>query len=271
MDDQEHYRNGINNDNRRTNRLSGNNSWQEPKPDAKAEPPVPVKNTDPEIQQDPTQPQYSEGFTVITPIETRRRKLQSMAQKEEEDYLKWKEENRPGPIQLAPSKLGGEVSLAEVRQRQQVELRQSKLQKKLRKEEMDQQQRKSEEEENERIKAKQREKAERLEERRIQEERQRREVLQQDHLRRTEHFLQRVERSETAPVASTLPLRASPWAKSQEYREGRKEEENAELQLKKEKQRMMVKYICFSDYITGEKRMWSITSFIPIQQTNRLL
>ncbi|KAJ8013014.1 hypothetical protein DPEC_G00048900 [Dallia pectoralis] len=239
MDDKGKYKTTINHDpnseaTRRTNRQLGNNTWQEPseaKPDAETGPP--------QIQPDPTQPQYSDGFSMITPIESRRIKLQSMAQKEEEDFLRWKEENRPGPIQLAPSKIGGAVSLAEVRQRQQVELRQSKIQKQLRKQEMDRQQRQAEEEECERMKAKQREKAVRLAERKAQEERQRREVLQQDHLRRTEQFLQNVKRSETAPVALNLPVHTSPWARAQEYREGRREEENTELQMKKEKQRMM--------------------------------
>ncbi|KAK6315223.1 hypothetical protein J4Q44_G00147520 [Coregonus suidteri] len=81
-----------------------------------------------------------------------------MVQKEEEDLQRWKEVNRPGPVQIAPEKLGGAVSLAEARERQLMELRQAKLQKQLRKEEMDRQRRQAEENEYERMKAKQREK-----------------------------------------------------------------------------------------------------------------
>uniref|UniRef100_A0AAR2JD49 Uncharacterized protein n=1 Tax=Pygocentrus nattereri TaxID=42514 RepID=A0AAR2JD49_PYGNA len=76
-------------------------------------------------------PTHSDGYSIIPPNESRRSKLQRMAKKELDDLNKWKEEHRPGPIHLAPEKLGGGVSLAEVRQRQQVEACQSKLQKKV--------------------------------------------------------------------------------------------------------------------------------------------
>ncbi|XP_041700522.1 epithelial-stromal interaction protein 1 isoform X2 [Coregonus clupeaformis] len=261
MDDQGYYSNNKINStnsgaNRRTNRQSVNNAWQEPRdsnPDANANAPVNA-NTDPQTQQDPTQPQHSDGFTMIPPIESRRSKLQRMAQKEEEDFQRWKEANRPGPVQLAPERLGGAVSLAEARDRQLVELRHSKLKKQLRKEELDQQRRQAEEEEDERMKAKQREKAERLEERREQEDRRRREVLAQDHLRRTEQFLQRVERSDAAPVALTSASHTSPWARAQEYRAERKEEENTALQLKKKEQRMKSEVLEEKDSDQEEER-----------------
>uniref|UniRef100_A0A4W5LA41 CUE domain-containing protein n=1 Tax=Hucho hucho TaxID=62062 RepID=A0A4W5LA41_9TELE len=166
MDDQGYYSKNIINStnsgvNRGTNRQSGNNAWQEPgdsNPDVNANAPVNA-NADPQTQQDLTQPRHSDGFTMIPPIESRRSKLQRMAQKEEEDLQRWKEANRPGPVQLAPERLGGAVSLAEARERQLLELRRSKLQKQLRKEEMDRQRKQAEEEENDRMKAKQREKA----------------------------------------------------------------------------------------------------------------
>ncbi|CDQ83183.1 epithelial-stromal interaction protein 1 isoform X1 [Oncorhynchus mykiss] len=262
MDDQGYYSNnrinltnsGVN---RRTNKQSGNNAWQEPgdsNPDVNVNAPVNA-NTDPQTQQDPTQPRYSDGFTMIPPIESRRSKLQMMAQKEEEDLQRWKEANRPGPVQLAPERLGGAVSLAEARERQLFELRRSKLQKQLRKEEMDRQRKQAEEEENDRMKAKQRDKAERLEERREQEERQRREVLQQDHLRKTKQFLQRVERSDAAPLAVTSASHTSPWARAQEYRSERREEENTALQLKKEEQRMKSEVLEEKESNQEEERM----------------
>ncbi|KAG1945383.1 hypothetical protein F2P79_014055 [Pimephales promelas] len=161
-----------------------------------------------------------------------------MAQKEEEDLRRLREENRPGPIQLPPERLGGAVSLAEVRQRQQVEARQSKLTKKLRKEEMDRINRKAEEEEIEKMKAIQREKAEKLEMRRKQEEKQRQERYQHDKQMKTNEFLQRIERSSsTVPMALSNAIPASPWVKSHEYRDSRREEENAGLRMMKEEQR----------------------------------
>ncbi|RXN20980.1 epithelial-stromal interaction 1 [Labeo rohita] len=105
------------------------------------------------------EPVHADGYTKIPPNESRRSKTQRIAQKEEEDLRRWKEENRPGPIQLPPEKLGGAVSLAEVRQRQQMESRQSKMRKKQRQEEMDKKKRQAEEEQIEQMKAKQREKA----------------------------------------------------------------------------------------------------------------
>uniref|UniRef100_A0A8C1KD60 Epithelial stromal interaction 1 n=1 Tax=Cyprinus carpio TaxID=7962 RepID=A0A8C1KD60_CYPCA len=180
----------------------------------------------------------ADGYTKIPPNESKRSKLQRNAQKEEEELRRWKEENRPGPIQLAPERLGGAVSLAEVRQRQQVELRQSKLRKMLRKEEMDQKKRQAEEEENEKKKALQREKATKLEMRKKQEDEQRQKLYQDDKQMKTEEFLQRMERSSSSvSMAASSSIPASSWTKSHEYRDTRREEENSDLLKKKEEQR----------------------------------
>ncbi|XP_051761041.1 epithelial-stromal interaction protein 1 isoform X4 [Ctenopharyngodon idella] len=179
--------------------------------------------------------QSADGFTRIPPNESRRSKLQRIAQKEEEDLRRWKEENRPGPIHLPPEQLGGAVSLAEVRQRQQMEARQSKLRKKLMKEEMDRKKRQAEEEEIEKMKAIQREKANKLKMRTKQEEEQRQERYQHDKQMKTEEFLQRFERSVSMASSNTIP--ASSWGKSHEYRDSRREEENAGLLKMKEEQR----------------------------------
>ncbi|XP_051998779.1 epithelial-stromal interaction protein 1 [Xyrauchen texanus] len=182
------------------------------------------------------QPTHTDGYSMIPPNESRRSKLQRIAQKEEEDLRRWKEENRPGPIQLAPERLGGAASVAEVRQRQQEEARQSKLRKKLRKEDMERMKRQAEEEEYEKMKVKQREQANKLEMRRKQEEQQRKELYQHDQQMSTEKFLQRIE-SSTVSMAASKSIPVSPWAKCHEYKESRREEENTALMKNKEDQR----------------------------------
>ncbi|KAK7153750.1 hypothetical protein R3I94_007192 [Phoxinus phoxinus] len=192
----------------------------------------------PGTQNPQNQPTHAEGYTKIPPDESRWSKLQRTAQKEEEDLRRWREENRPGPIQLPPERLGGAVSLAEARQRQQVEARQSKLRKKLRQEDMDRLNRQAEEEENEKMKAIQREKAKKLEMRTKQEEEQRQERYQHDKEMKTNEFLQRIERSSsTVSMASSNSIPASSWVKCHEYRDSRREEENAGLLMMKEEQR----------------------------------
>ncbi|XP_035629789.1 epithelial-stromal interaction protein 1-like isoform X3 [Oncorhynchus keta] len=90
-----------------------------------------------QTQQDKTQPRHSDGFTMISPIESRRSKLHMMVQKEEENIQR--------------------SEYCEARERHLVELSQAKLQKQLRKEEMNRQRRQAEEKEYERMKAKQQE------------------------------------------------------------------------------------------------------------------
>ncbi|XP_052421531.1 epithelial-stromal interaction protein 1-like [Carassius gibelio] len=184
------------------------------------------------------QPTHADGYTKIPPNESRRSELQRTAQEGEEKLRRLKEENRPGPIQLAPEKLGGAESLAEVRQRQQEDLRRSKLRKKLQKEEMDQNKRQAEEQKNERMKALQREKARKLEMSKKQGDEQRQKLYQDDKQMKTEEFLQRIERSSSSvSMAASNSMPASSWTKNHEYREARREEENADLLKKKEEQR----------------------------------
>lgn len=193
-----------------------------------------VSTSDPQ-----NQPTHADGFTMIPPNESRRSKLQRIAQKEEDDLRRLKEENRPGPIQLAPERLGGAVSLAEVRQRQQAESRLSKHTKKLQKEEMDKKKRQAEEEEYEKMKALQREKATKLEMRKKQEDEERQKQYQQDKQMKTNEFLQRFERSSSSvSTAASTSIPASSWTKSHEYSEARRKEENADLLKKKEEQRI---------------------------------
>lgn len=162
-------------------------------------------------QQQPAhrQPQHSSGFTMIPPNESRRHKAKMMAQKEEEELQRWREANRPPAVRLSPEKLGGNVGLSEVREKQQAELRCSKLQRKLKKEELDRRRRQEEEEELQKMKAQQREKAERLEQRRRQEEQRRTQLHREDHHRATESFLQRIERTAPGPLASSSATHTS--------------------------------------------------------------
>ncbi|XP_034741788.1 epithelial-stromal interaction protein 1 [Etheostoma cragini] len=148
------------------------------------------------------QPQYSGGFTVIPPNESRRNNIRMIAQKEEEALQRWREENKPPPVHVK-ERLGGNATLAAARDRQLAELRSAKLQKKLKKEEFDRRKRQEEEEELQKMKDEQREKAERLQKKRQQEEQRRREQLSQDHTRRTEKFLQRFESTDPRPLASS--------------------------------------------------------------------
>ncbi|MFT7817950.1 epithelial-stromal interaction protein 1 [Arapaima gigas] len=159
----------------------------------------------------------------------------TMAQKEEEDLQRWRESHKFGPVNLPPSRLGGAVSLAEARQKQFVDLRQSKLQKKLKQEEMERQRREAAEENNRKMKAIQREKAIKLEEKTKLEEQQRKEQYQQDHQLKTQQFLQRFEKSSPMTVTSSLPV--SSWGRVREHQEAQKAEQEAFLMQMKEKQR----------------------------------
>lgn len=164
------------------------------------------------------QPQYSGGFTVIPPNESRRSQINTVAQRELENYQRWKEANRVTSVHVTPEKLGGSVTLAEARQRQFTDARCSKLQKKLKKEELDRRRRQEEEEELQKMKTKQRETAERQEERRRREEQRRRQQLERDHLRKTETFLQRFERTAPGPLASVSATHTSSRSEAAEPR-----------------------------------------------------
>ncbi|KAM8857397.1 uncharacterized protein epsti1 isoform 1-T1 [Synchiropus picturatus] len=143
---------------------------------------------------------YCGGFTVIPPNDSRRNKITSMAQKEEQDLQRYRESQRVTSVQLPPERLGGHVTLAEARQKQLEDLKQSKWQKKLKKEEMDRERRQAEEQKLQQMKAVQRAKAERLNKRRGDEEQRRKEELGPDHLRKNEDFFQHLESSSASSV-----------------------------------------------------------------------
>nr|XP_033805846.1 epithelial-stromal interaction protein 1 [Geotrypetes seraphini] len=133
------------------------------------------------------------GYVLIPANETRRNEIQKIARKELENLERWKEEHRPGPINLAPKRLGGTETEASARQKQQNNLKLSKYQQKFKRD--DYQRKIKEEEEAEILKMKtiQREKANRLEAKRQQQEMQRKVVYEDDKHIKNNDFLSRLE------------------------------------------------------------------------------
>ncbi|NWS66782.1 ESIP1 protein, partial [Crotophaga sulcirostris] len=117
----------------------------------------------------------------------------SVAKKELDDLEWWKEEHRPGPVNLVPQRLGGKESEAQARQKQQMMLIQSKYQQKHKREEYVQAKKAAEEAEILKKKAIQREKAERLEVKKRQQEMQRREKFLEDQYHKTNELLNRLD------------------------------------------------------------------------------
>ncbi|XP_016013658.2 epithelial-stromal interaction protein 1 isoform X1 [Rousettus aegyptiacus] len=179
------------------------------------------------------------AYTLITPNETRRNQLQRIAEKELEDLEKWKELHRAKPVTLAPRRLGGSQSEAEVRQKQQLQQMQSKYQQKLKREEAVRIKKEAEEAEIQKMKAVQREKSNKLEEKKRLEENLRRETFRHHQQHKTAEFLSRLETDSphrrTHQIAPRDP-QPSTWARSQAYRDSLREEENRKLQKMKEEQ-----------------------------------
>ncbi|XP_005755449.1 epithelial-stromal interaction protein 1, partial [Pundamilia nyererei] len=148
--DQRYKRNQVNpeeNQNTRHPRQMTDVSGQDqtlPNPNVHGNPQVPTG-----------QPRYSDGYTIIPPNESKRNEMKTIAQKEEEALNRWKETQRVPSVCVNPERLGGDVTLAEVRQKQQINHQSMKLQKK----------------------------AERLLEKEQQEDQRRREEFEQDRLR----------------------------------------------------------------------------------------
>ncbi|XP_019356076.1 epithelial-stromal interaction protein 1 isoform X2 [Alligator mississippiensis] len=135
---------------------------------------------------------------------------------------------------------GGRISEAEVRQKQQINLMQSKYQQKLKREEYARIKREAEEAEIQKKKAIQREKTEKLEEKRRQEEQQRREMFYEDRSLKTNELLNRLDlglpERNSCQIANRGP-ESTAWERSHSYRETQKEIENRRLQQMKEEQR----------------------------------
>uniref|UniRef100_A0A8C3YC00 Epithelial stromal interaction 1 n=1 Tax=Catagonus wagneri TaxID=51154 RepID=A0A8C3YC00_9CETA len=202
-------------------------------------------------------PRFAGAYTLITPSEKRRNELQRMASKELEDLERWKEQQRAKPIHLEPRRLGGSQSEAEVRQRQQLQLIQSKYQKKLKREEQIRIRKEAEEAEIQKMKAIQREKSNKLEEKKRHEEDLRREAFREHRQYNTAEFLRRI--STELPPRSTRPAvpgdsQSSAWARSRAYMDSQKEEENRKLQKMKEEQHQKSELLEFKQQQQEEER-----------------
>nr|XP_060490197.1 epithelial-stromal interaction protein 1 [Panthera onca] len=119
------------------------------------------------------------AYTLITPNENRRNQIQRIAEKELENLEKWKEQQRAKPVTLVPRRLGGSQSEAEVRQKQQLQLMQSKYQQKLKREESVRIKKQVEEARIQQMKAVQRQKSNKLEEKKRLQENLRREAFRE--------------------------------------------------------------------------------------------
>nr|XP_060143826.1 epithelial-stromal interaction protein 1 isoform X1 [Globicephala melas] len=176
---------------------------------------------------------FTGAYTLIVPNEKRRNEMQRMAAKELEDLKRWKEQQRTKPINLAPMQLGGNQSEVEVRQRQQLQLIQSKYQKKLKREEYIRIKREAEEAEIQKMKAVQRQKSSKLEEKERLQENLRREAFREHQQCKTAEFLRRFDTQSphrgTRPVAVCDP-QSSAWSELLEFKREQEEEERAKIQ-----------------------------------------
>ncbi|NXC25035.1 ESIP1 protein, partial [Campylorhamphus procurvoides] len=196
-------------------------------------------------------------YVVVTPNETRRKRLQRIAKKELEDLERWKEEHRPGPIMLVPQRLGGKESEAQARQKQQMMLMQSKYQQKRKREEYVKAKKAAEEAEILKKKAIQREKAERLEVKKRQEEMQRREMFLEAQNYKTNELLNRLDvglpKSDSCQIANPGP-ESTAWKRSHAYRQALQEDENRRLEKMKQEQRRKAELMEFKQKQEEEAR-----------------
>uniref|UniRef100_A0A8C0L1Z9 Epithelial stromal interaction 1 n=1 Tax=Canis lupus dingo TaxID=286419 RepID=A0A8C0L1Z9_CANLU len=102
-----------------------------------------------------------------------------IAEQELKNLEKWKEQHRAKPVNLVPRRLGGSQSEAEVRQKQQLQVMQSKYQQKLKREESVRIKKEAEEAQIQKMKAIQREKSNKLEEKKRFQENLRREAFRE--------------------------------------------------------------------------------------------
>ncbi|KAM5180616.1 epithelial-stromal interaction protein 1 [Mantella aurantiaca] len=146
----------------------------------------PTQESTPQVSQEP---QYNGCYVVVPPNQTKRDKLLTMANKELEEYNRFLESRRSGPIHLTPKKLGGQTSEEKARQQQQLTQSQSKYQKKFQRDEYKRRQKDEEEAKVQQMKDAQRKKAEKLEQKRHQENIERRERWDKHMLEKRSEFL----------------------------------------------------------------------------------
>ncbi|KAM4862545.1 epithelial-stromal interaction protein 1 isoform X2 [Urocitellus parryii] len=133
------------------------------------------------------------AYTMIAPNESRRHQIQRIAAQELSNLEKWKEQNRAKPVYVVPTLLGGSQSETEVRQKQQLQLKQNKYQQKLKRQESVRIRKEAEEAELQKMKAIQREKSNKLEEKKQVQEKLRREAFREHHQYTTAAFLSKLD------------------------------------------------------------------------------
>ncbi|XP_013362424.1 PREDICTED: epithelial-stromal interaction protein 1 isoform X2 [Chinchilla lanigera] len=181
----------------------------------------------------PSDPRSTRAYTLIAPNETRRHQIQRIAEQELASLEKWKEQNRAKSVYLLPRQLGGSQSESEVRQKQQLQLMQSKYQQKLKREECIRIKKEAEEAELQKMKAIQREKSNKLEEKKRLQEELRRETFREHHQYKTAEFLSRMDRALPHRSACQLTPRdpqPSIWDKLPEPAQQLHKGENAKTQ-----------------------------------------
>ncbi|XP_008503099.2 epithelial-stromal interaction protein 1 [Calypte anna] len=203
------------------------------------------------------QEEYVSPYVLITPNKTRRNQLQQIAKKELDDLERWRQEHRPGPINLAPQRLGGKESEVQARQNQQMMLIQSKYQQKHKREEYVKAKKAAEEAEILKKKAIQREKAERLEVKKRQQEMQRREMFFEDQNYKTNELLNRLDlglpKSDSSQTANRSP-ESTAWTRAHAYKEALREDENRRLEEMKQEQRRKAELMEFKQKQEEEAR-----------------
>lgn len=197
------------------------------------------------------------AYTLIAPNKDRRDQIQRIAEEELENLKKWKEQQRAKPVHLVPTPLGGCQSETQVRQKQQLQLMQSKYQQKLKREEAVRLKKEAEEAEIQKMKAIQREKSNKLEEKKRLQENLRRQAFREHQQLKTAEFLSRLETERPNRSTCQFPPRdphSSTWARSQAYKDSLKEEENRKLQKMKEEQHQKSELLEFKRQQQEEKR-----------------
>ncbi|KAL1780634.1 hypothetical protein HispidOSU_009350 [Sigmodon hispidus] len=178
-------------------------------------------------------------YTLMAPNESRRQKMQRIAEQELANLEKWQKQNRAKPVHMVPQRLGGSQSESEVRQKQQLQQMRSKYQQKLKRDESIRIRKEAEEAELQRMKAIQREKSNKLEEKKQLQEALRRDTFREHHQYKTAEFLSRLDIDPRSRNACQIAPRASPssaWAGSQTLKDSLRKEDNHKLQKLRDEQ-----------------------------------
>ncbi|XP_076728016.1 epithelial-stromal interaction protein 1 isoform X6 [Callospermophilus lateralis] len=186
------------------------------------------------------------AYTMIAPNESRRHQIQRIAAQELSNLEKWKEQNRAKPVYVVPTLLGGSQSETEVRQKQQLQLKQNKYQQKLKRQESVRIRKEAEEAELQKMKAIQREKSNKLEEKKQVQEKLRREAFREHHQYTTAAFLSKLDAelpNRSACQTAPRDLQFSTQAGNRAYKDSLREKENQRLQKMKDEQQQKNKLL----------------------------